>query len=337
MNNKVTTMENNFNTSAYYKTISLFILIVVINFQILKAQDDTLIYNLKGPAWLKASEKPNSKRIILVTASGTLMYSAALIGLNNLWYADYPRSSFHFFDDSGEWQQIDKCGHTVTPYLEAYYIMNVLRWTGINHKKAAIYAGFTAFMLQNTIEVFDGFSKEWGASLTDVTANFIGASLMTTQELIWGEQRMRLKIQPTFQTYPSGEINDRVNQLYGSSLYVRFIKDYNSMNTWLSINPASFNKEQKILKWLNIAIGYGAGGMYGGYENKWIDKNGIAHDRTDIERYRRIFLSLDVDFTKIKTKSALLKSVFSLFNIVKIPAPTFEYNTKGEFVFHPLM
>jgi hypothetical protein len=304
---------------------------------LVKAQD-SLGFQLNGkPSWMVPSDTLNKGRFWLFTGTASAGYAATLVGLNYLWYADYPRSSFHFFDDSGEWQQIDKAGHTVTPYLEAYYIMHVLRWAGVKHKPAAVYAGITAFMLQNTIEVFDGFSAEWGASLSDVTANFVGAGLMTSQELLWGEQRIRLKILPTFQSYPAGELRQRAEQLYGSNLYTRLIKDYNSLNTWVSVNPASFNKRQKHLKWLNIAFGYGAGGMYGGYQNTWYDNDGLYHDRTDIERYRKFMLSVDVDFSKIKTRSRVLKVVFGALNIVKVPAPTLEFNTKGQVLFHPLM
>jgi hypothetical protein len=309
----------------------------VIVFQTIEAQSDSAFISKETPRWLVPSTVLNKKRLALFTGSAVVGYSATMVGLNYLWYADFPRSSFHFFDDSGEWQQIDKAGHTVTPYLEAYYIMNILRWSGVKHKPAAIYAGLTAFMLQNSIEVFDGFSTEWGASVSDVAANFTGAALMTSQELIWGEQRIRLKVLPHLQSYPDGELNDRADQLYGSSVIVRFIKDYNALNTWLSVNPASFNKSQKHLRWLNIAVGYGAGGMYGGYENTWHDINGNYHDRTDIQRYRRFFLSLDVDFSKIKTRSRTVKAFLDVLNIVKVPAPAIEFNSKGQLRFHPLM
>ncbi len=306
-------------------------------YQKLEAQNDSVPVLKDSPEWLIPSPALNKHRLTLFTGTGVVAYSAALVGLNNLWYADYPRSSFHFFNDSREWLQVDKTGHIVTPYLEAFYIMHVLRWTGVERKPAAIYAGLTAFMLQNTIEVFDGFSAEWGASLSDVAANFLGAAVMTSQELIWREQRIRLKVLPHFQSYTETELQQRADQLYGSSLIVKFLKDYNSINTWVSINPASFIKKQQRLKWLNVAIGYGAGGMFGGYGNTWYDAAGNYHDRTDIQRYRKVFLSLDVDFTKIKTRSRTLKAIFGVLNIVKVPAPTIEFNTRGQVLFHPLM
>jgi len=45
---------------------------------------------------------------------------------------------------------------------------------------------------------------------------------------------------------------------------------------------------------------------------------------TSFNRYRQGYFSLDVDLTRIKTKSRFLKSVFSCLNIIKIPFPNLE-------------
>jgi hypothetical protein len=74
--------------------------------------------------------------------------------------------------------------------------------------------------------------------------------------------------------------------------------------------------------------------MLGGRENKWTDENGNTVDRTDAERYRRIFLSLDLDLTRIPTRNKFLKSVFSVVNVLKIPAPALEYDTRGNWKVH---
>ena len=51
-------------------------------------------------------------------------------------------------------------------------------------------------------------------------------------------------------------------------------------------------------------------------------------------RTRQWYLSPDIDFRKIKTKSPFLKTVFSVLNIFKIPAPALEYNTTGRWRWH---
>jgi hypothetical protein len=39
-----------------------------------------------------------------------VLASGALIGLNQLWYSDYPKSEFHFINDNADWLQMDKGG-----------------------------------------------------------------------------------------------------------------------------------------------------------------------------------------------------------------------------------
>ena len=53
--------------------------------------------------------------------------------------------------------------------------------------------------------------------------------------------------------------------------------------------------------------------------------------------YRQFYLSFDIDLTKIETKSHFLKSLFSVFNTLKIPAPTLQYDdfngVKAHFIY----
>jgi hypothetical protein len=51
-------------------------------------------------------------------------------------------------------------------------------------------------------------------------------------------------------------------------------------------------------------------------------------------RYRQFYLSMDVDLTRIKTKSKVLKGIFSVVNFIKIPFPALEYNSLGQVKFH---
>jgi hypothetical protein len=86
-----------------------------------------------------------------------------------------------------------------------------------------------------------------------------------------------------------------------------------------------------------MAVGYGAKGLFGGFENKSFDKDGaVAFDRTDIPRKRQWYISPDIDFTKIKTNKKGLKTLFSLANMIKLPAPALEFSN-GKFKGHWLM
>jgi hypothetical protein len=116
----------------------------------------------------------------------------------------------------------------------------------------------------------------------------------------------------------------------GSSVPEQIIKDYNGQTYWISVNLYSFSKGSKIPKWMNVALGYGAEGMISGN-----NENNAPILIPKPERFRQFYLSLDVDLTKIKTKSHFLKTIFSVLNTVKIPAPTIEYSPQSGFKFHP--
>jgi len=77
--------------------------------------------------------------------------------------------------------------------------------------------------------------------------------------------------------------------------------------------------------WLNIAVGYGAGRIFGELDNKWEDINGIECDRSDKKRYRLFYISPDIDFTRIKTKSKFLKTGLFILHSAKFPAPALEF------------
>ncbi|MEO6133201.1 MAG: DUF2279 domain-containing protein [Saprospiraceae bacterium] len=268
-------------------------------------------------------------------------YSGALISLNELWYKQYPRTSFHFFNDAEEWLQMDKAGHLFTAYFEADWIHGALEWTGVKPKPSIWAGALAAIGLQASLEMFDGFSSKWGFSLSDFATNIAGAGMWASQELAWNEQRIRMKVSASYRTYPdevipgepsgSTTLKTRTDDLYGTNIFQSFLKDYNSQTVWFSFNIHSFLKEEsKFPKWLNIAVGYGAENMFGGFENKW--KIGNTEYKLSGEKYprfRQLYISPDLDLSKIKIKSRPLKTLVCMANIFKIPAPALEINGKG--------
>jgi len=275
---------------------------------------------------LKPSDSLHKKRQNLVFISEAVLASGALVGLNQLWYADYPKSDFHFINDNSEWRQMDKVGHLYSSYHIGRFGAEALNWSGTSKKNQLIYGAGIGFVFLTAVEVMDGFSAEWGASMGDVVSNASGTALYVSQELIWKEQR----IIPKFSFHSTQYANYRPD-LLGTTTQEQLLKDYNGQTYWLSVNLFSFSKKSKIPKWLNVALGYGAAGMIGGNE----DKNTLIL-ATKPENYREFYLSLDLDLTKIDTKSHFLKTFFSVLNTVKIPAPTFEYSPRGGFKFYAL-
>lgn len=274
--------------------------------------------------FLKPSDSLNQKRQNSVFITEAVLASGALIGLNQLWYADYPKSNFHFINDNSEWMQMDKLGHLYSSYHIGRFGAETLNWSGASKKNQLIYGASLGFVFLTAVEVMDGFSAEWGASMGDVVANASGTALYVSQELIWSEQR----ITPKF-SYHKTQYSDFRPDILGSTVAEQILKDYNGQTYWFSANLYSFSKGSKLPKWLNLALGYGADGMIGeNYDNSSL----ISTPKP--EKFRQFYLSFDVDLTKIETKSHFLKTFFSVFNTIKIPAPTIEYSTHSGFKFY---
>ncbi len=268
----------------------------------------------------------NKSRLHWVIGSESVLYGTSLYALNSLWYKDYPRSSFHFFNDNLEWLQMDKIGHATTSATLGMLGYKTLKWCGVPEKKAVWFGGSLGFIFLTTIETLDGFSQEWGASTGDLAANTFGSALFISQQLAWKEQRVILKW-----SFHQSEYSKYRPDLMGSNLTENMVKDYNGQTYWLSANIGSFlNKESKFPKWLNIAFGYGADGMTGAFQNSSsYNGNAIPY----FTRYRQFYISPDIDFTRIPTKSKALKILFHALNFVKFPAPALEYNRENHLRF----
>jgi hypothetical protein len=212
--------------------------------------------------------------------------------------------------------------------------MELWRWAGLPRKQRIWAGGLSGAAYQSIIEILDGFSSEYGFSVTDFAANIFGSGMFVAQEFAWDDQRMKFKFSFHKKNYDEPGLNARADQLYGKTEIERFIKDYNAQTYWLSANIQSFFPESGLPRWLSVAIGYGAEGMFGARSNVAVDKAGtVIFDRSDVKRYRQWYISPDVDFTKIQTNKKGLKFLFFVLNALKFPAPALEYS-KGKFRGH---
>ena len=276
----------------------------------------------KLDAFLTPSDSLNRPRLNTIVLSEASIGAITLLGLNQLWYADFERSKFHTINDNSAWLQMDKLGHVFTSYQLGKYGSHLLNWSGVSERDQLFYGATLGFSFLTAVEVLDGYSKEWGFSWGDILANGSGTGLYIGQELLWKEQRIALKYS-FHQTKYAKQRPDKLGETY----LEQTLKDYNGQTYWLSANLHSFFKESKIPKWLNVAVGYGAEGMLTG--TKDVDNQVL----TSNERYRQYYLSFDLNLSKISTNSKLLRSILDVFNVIKIPFPTLEFNKKGT-VFH---
>ena len=280
--------------------------------------------------WKTYSDSIIKPRAWGLGGASAALWVGSVVGLNELWYANEPRSKFKTFDDSREWFQMDKAGHFLTSYAIGYYYIDLMRWAGFNRKTSIWVGGFMGSFYLAGIEILDGFSAAWGFSLSDFTANTAGSFAVILQELMWNEQR----IAPKISYHPTRYAQYRPN-LLGDSFGTQMLKDYNGQTFWLSANIHSFlNDNSKFPRWINFAVGFGAGGMIGGMENPDFDTDG--NELPNLIRHRQFYISLDVDLTKIRTNKKWLRTIFKAVNIIKLPFPTVEFNTLGNTKFHPV-
>ena len=290
------------------------------------AQDSSTVLN-ESPTFFNndtTGSLVNKKRLRFITGVHITSYAGTMFALGQAWYKDYPRVPFQIFNDSKEWAQVDKVGHGWTAYNIAKYSSGMWSWTGLSRKRAVVLGGLSSIGYQTILEYLDAHSAEWGWSWTDMAANVGGTGVYVVQDLAWNEQRILFKFSSHKVVYEE-ELLRRADELYGKTLPERILKDYNGQTYWLSANIRSFAKESRIPSWLNIAVGYGAKGLFGGFENRAVDASGnTTFDRPDILRQRQWYISPDIDFTRIKTDKKGLKVAFSVLNMIKLPAPALE-------------
>ena len=294
----------------------------------------------------------NKKRFWISAGTGAALYAGTSIALWNAWYKDFPLSGFHTFNDLKEWEGMDKGGHFFSTYMESNYVFQGARWTGMERRKAMWTAAGVGMGIQTTIEIMDGFSEEWGFSFADMAFNTLGAGLFVAQEMMWQEQRILLKVSATRPDYPTSPIfsldgesqtslKERATELYGNSPFEVILKDYNATTYWYSFNLADFahpRPSSKFPRWLNVAFGYGANNIFGGFDNNWTNDDGaeFSLDEEVYPRYLEFYLSPDIDLTKIPSRHRWLKFILGVLNWMKFPAPAIEINTLGEAKFHPI-
>ncbi len=285
-------------------------------------------------------------------------FGASTYWLYNAWYKQYDRGKFHFFNDNGEWMQMDKLGHVVATYYESRWAAGMYRWAGVKPRKSDWIGVGYGMLIQTSLELADGFSNKWGFSKGDYLANITGAGFFIGQQLAWNEQRFSFKVSSFPKSYPntlvysadgqySTPLSNRAYSLLGDNYALSFAKDYNEQTQWLSVNLASFMaKDTRFPKWLNLALGYSIENAFVGANSySWTQttaKNGIPAgtvfviDKNQFPRYRQFFLSLDIDMTKVHCKNHFLNTLIHTFNVIKIPAPALEINTLGKFRAYPL-
>jgi hypothetical protein len=277
-----------------------FLLLVFINPFTYSQQSDAL----------KKDKTLDQRRLRMIIVGSSITYTAGIIGLNQLWYKNQERQSFRFFNDNAEWKQVDKLGHFYSAFQLSHISQRALLWSGVENKRATIAGALTGFLMLVPVEIFDGHSKAYGASVGDLVADATGSAFFYGQQCAWKE----IRVYPKF-SYHHSEYAVLRSDVLGNTTSSRILKDYNGQTHWLSIDVDKFFKAPK---WLNLAVGYGAEEMIFGRD--------FQNAAYDLSPFRQIYVALDPDLTAIRSKNRFVRTMIFFANMIKIPAPTLEFS-----------
>jgi hypothetical protein len=295
------------------KTIWLLLVLPVMGIWVTDGQDSTAA---------ASRSQINRARLFSTLAIETAAYGSLCYYLGNVWYKGHDRVPFHFHNDNRAYLQMDKFGHVWGSYVESYIGYKMLRWSGVKKGSALWLGGTLGILLQAPIEIFDGIYDGWGFSWGDMAANIGGSALVIGQELLLGDEPLKYKWTYHQAPYYLSASGNHVENPFRRALF-----DYNGHTYWLSFPVKTILPVKRIPRWINLAAGYGADGMFGKFENL-TGYDGMPVPQ--IERYRQFYLSLDVDWIRIPTQSAFLKALFNMLVFIKLPFPALEINTLGQ-------
>lgn len=261
----------------------------------------------------------HSRKLRTFAIAGGVTYGTGLAILNHVWYKDTKRQSFRFFNDNAEWKQLDKAGHAYASFYLSEIPATVLRNIGMDEKKADLIGALSGFLLTAPIEILDGYSDGYGASVGDLVADAVGPLLYLGQKALWSEVRVRPKF-----SFHRTKYADMRPELLGDNTLSQIVKDYNGQTYWLSVDIDRFIA---FPRWLNLSVGYGA-------EEMIYARDGQNH-AAGLRPYRQYYLGIDFDPSAVKTRSRFVRTVLYVLGSVRVPAPAISVSKEGV-RFHPL-
>ncbi|OEK05317.1 DUF2279 domain-containing protein [Roseivirga misakiensis] len=267
-----------------------------------------------------ADEKDEKLNKILLY--GGIGYGTTMLALSQAWYKEQGLEKFKFFNDNDEWLQVDKVGHTYSTYNLSRINYELLKKTKLSDRKAVFWSSAVSSLLLLPVEILDGFSPDFGFSYGDIIANTAGSGLFLGQQLLWNEQRIKLKW-----SFHQTSLAPLRPNLLGDGLAEELLKDYNGQTYWLSVDVHAFAKESKFPKWLNLAFGYGGQDMV-----RARDSQNLA---AGFNNFRQYYFGIDFDLSYIQTDKKWLKVLLFIGDMIRLPAPAIELS-QGKFKGHLL-
>lgn len=265
-----------------------------------------VVFSQKNHAFCKNSDSTNNKRVLGSSIAIGSIYAGSIIALQQVWYKESYQNDFHFFNDGKNWLQMDKAGHIFTGYHLSSILSGNYRWSGVKRNNSNFIGSAVGLSYLSTLEFMDGFSKEWGFSLWDITSNVAGAALFVGQEFAFSKQIFIPKF--SFHTTNYALIRP---QVLGSNFAEQLLKDYNGQTYWLSFSPGNLGLKS-FPKWLCLSLGYSV-------DEKLVGSSEVF---ANFHAKREFLFSMDIDLNELNVKNVFWKKVLKQVNLIKIPFPT---------------
>ena len=264
---------------------------------------------------------PKMAKVWRITAICVLIWALLLLLLSFIWYKGIFKGHFTFFDDSGEWVQMDKMGHFFASFQVSRWFIQILKWQNIDSEKARKIGVWGGVLFVSPIELLDGFALDYGFSWSDILANVAGSFFLWLQYSVFS----RIHFMPKF-SFSVSPFAVMRKEMLGSFFLSQLIKDYNGQTYWISFSPNVFLKQAIFPKWLHLSFGYGGENLLGGHDNIWQNKES-TFDFTHLVRIREFYVSLDLDFQYLEGSNYLKKALKLSSSCLKFPFPSVGFDT----------
>lgn len=257
----------------------------------------------------------------LIAADVVVMYS-----LSQLWYSGHERTSFHWYpygdgwlDDYHTYVQQDKGGHIFVAWQLARAVGQFGLWSGMSRRQAGLFGGLVSAAFQSQIEYFDGLSDRYGASRTDLLANFIGGAIGGAQVALpdrfdW----LRAK----YSYHPSPYYDDESSSVAPFRYLGNALKDYDGISYWLVVRPSrmTWSGREAWPDWLAVSVGHSGTGLAHPISGSHPDgsSGGPVHRR-------QIFVAPDLDLLSLREEwPQPFRAIAGALSFIRLPAPALQ-------------
>jgi Predicted periplasmic lipoprotein (DUF2279) len=197
-------------------------------------------------------------------------------------------SPFHFYDEGFFGRDtyalgMDKLGHAYSAYMISEYFTQRIAHRNNNRAGAAVTGALLGLGVQTMVEVFDGFSEDYGFSKQDYVANIAGAGFSLLRSTVPG---MADKVDFRIEYKPSGAV--------GFSP----LTDYSGQKYLMALKLSGFEQfEDTPLRFVELQAGYFARGV-------------MASERAAGDELRRVpYFAVGVNLSELLNATPIGKTI----------------------------